>query len=348
MPPLRPHLLVMIFLLLALTAGSLPAPTGPTETSAQERTKPDKPQQQSFLSLRDERDALEKDIHEAEKELEALSTTQYWLKEDVALTKESDDKRTTPDRKQQIRRRQEEVRGFAGTPRSLDDVNRDVDQKQKALQDKKRRKDLVETQMNKFLDVEKPKQEFKAQISFYFALLIALVILGFFVVALRDKDVRREIFSGQAGIQFITLFSIVIAIILFGITDVLEGKELAALLGGLSGYILGRTTASSPTGRTAMRPSTPVITAISPDNVTLGAAPVSLPADVVGSGLQLAQSVKLVRGSQEVTVSGVKSSDSAVTFTITADPSLPKGTYDVVVTNSDGSVAKLANAFTVK
>lgn len=31
-----------------------------------------------------------------------------------------------------------------------------------------------------------------------------------------------------------------IAIILFGITDILGGKELSALLGGISGYILGR------------------------------------------------------------------------------------------------------------
>lgn len=55
----------------------------------------------------------------------------------------------------------------------------------------------------------------------------------------------RQIFAGQAGIQFVTLFSLVIAIILFGIITILEGKELAALLGGLSGYILGRAT---PTG----------------------------------------------------------------------------------------------------
>lgn len=39
---------------------------------------------------------------------------------------------------------------------------------------------------------------------------------------------------GQSGIQFLTLFSLVIAIILFGITGILKGKELAALLGGLS------------------------------------------------------------------------------------------------------------------
>jgi hypothetical protein len=43
-----------------------------------------------------------------------------------------------------------------------------------------------------------------------------------------------------AGLQFITLFSLIIAIILFGVMNILEGRELAALLGGLSGYILGR------------------------------------------------------------------------------------------------------------
>jgi presenilin-like A22 family membrane protease len=73
-----------------------------------------------------------------------------------------------------------------------------------------------------------------------FAFIVALVIIGFFVVAFKDEKVRQEIFAGQAGIQFITLFSLVIAIILFGITGVLEGKELSALLGGLAGYILGR------------------------------------------------------------------------------------------------------------
>jgi presenilin-like A22 family membrane protease len=67
----------------------------------------------------------------------------------------------------------------------------------------------------------------------------------FFAVAFRDEQARREIFSGQAGIQFVTLFPLVIAIILFGIIDILEGKELAALLGGLSGYILGRSTSTT-------------------------------------------------------------------------------------------------------
>jgi hypothetical protein len=84
---------------------------------------------------------------------------------------------------------------------------------------------------------------FKKTMSITFALLVGAVILGFFVIAFRDESVRKAIFSNESGIQFITLFSLVIAIILFGIVEVLEGKELAALLGGLSGYILGRGTA---------------------------------------------------------------------------------------------------------
>ena len=47
----------------------------------------------------------------------------------------------------------------------------------------------------------------------------------------------------------------VIAIILFGIINILEGKELAALLGGLSGYILGRT--SQKGAPPAAAPTTP-------------------------------------------------------------------------------------------
>ena len=83
--------------------------------------------------------------------------------------------------------------------------------------------------------------DFKQSISNTFAILIGAVIVFFFVLAIIDETMRRAIFSGETGIQFITLFSLVIAIILFGVTGILEDKELAALLGGLSGYILGRT-----------------------------------------------------------------------------------------------------------
>lgn len=86
------------------------------------------------------------------------------------------------------------------------------------------------------------KQKFKTNITWIFAALVLVVIAGFFMIAFKDERIRKEIFSGQAGIQFLTLFSLVIAMILFGITEILEGRELAALFGGISGYILGRTT----------------------------------------------------------------------------------------------------------
>jgi hypothetical protein len=103
------------------------------------------------------------------------------------------------------------------------------------------KKELAGRIQAKIAGLLNPEQQFKRTMSITFAALIGLVILGFFVLAFRDAIVRERVFGGQAGMQFLTLFSLVIAIILFGITGVLEGKELAALLGGLSGYILGRT-----------------------------------------------------------------------------------------------------------
>jgi hypothetical protein len=76
--------------------------------------------------------------------------------------------------------------------------------------------------------------------TYIFGALVGAVIIGFFLIAFLSREVRDAIFTGESGIQFVTLFSLVIAIILFGVLKILEGKELAALLGGLSGYILGR------------------------------------------------------------------------------------------------------------
>jgi len=81
---------------------------------------------------------------------------------------------------------------------------------------------------------------FKLKMSIAFAIMVAIVITGFFWIAFSNEDVKKAIFSNEAGIQFITLFSLVIAVILFGIIGILESKELSALLGGLSGYILGK------------------------------------------------------------------------------------------------------------
>jgi len=98
--------------------------------------------------------------------------------------------------------------------------------------------------------------------------LIALVILGFFGIAVFG-EIADEIFKQQSGLQFITLFSLVISIVLFGILGILEGRELAALLGAISGYVLGRVSAgdsqtamavpaiSQPPGSTTIVPPPP-------------------------------------------------------------------------------------------
>jgi hypothetical protein len=110
-------------------------------------------------------------------------------------------------------------------------------EKRSLLLEKQAEADQVRTKIAKMLS---PDQTFKLWASVVFALLIGLVISGFFMISWRDERILQAIFSGQAGLQFLTLFSLVIAIILFGIMGILEGKELSALLGGLSGYILGR------------------------------------------------------------------------------------------------------------
>jgi hypothetical protein len=92
----------------------------------------------------------------------------------------------------------------------------------------------------RLIDTSDAEGTFRFNTSFMFSGLVLIVIVGFFWVAHSDVRIRYAIFANDSGIQFITLFSIVIAVILFGIIGVLEGKELSALLGGLSGYILGR------------------------------------------------------------------------------------------------------------
>jgi uncharacterized protein (DUF2164 family) len=128
---------------------------------------------------------------------------------------------------------------------SQQDLERSIRDIQAALDSRLQLKDRIESRMNDLIDIERPRQTFKMRMSIIFASLVGITILGVFVLCWKDESVRKQIFSAQAGIQFVTLFSLVIAIILFGITQILEGKELAALLGGLSGYILGRATPAS-------------------------------------------------------------------------------------------------------
>ncbi|HXI25403.1 MAG TPA: Ig-like domain-containing protein [Pyrinomonadaceae bacterium] len=127
-------------------------------------------------------------------------------------------------------------------------LNQQLAAKKKTLSDDKV---LLQCVQSAISQLNSPDQTFRLWMSLLFGLLIAAVIVSFFVLAFRDEVMRRAIFSGETGIQFLTLFSLVIAIILFGITSILESKELSALLGGLSGYILGRTARQAATGSQA-------------------------------------------------------------------------------------------------
>jgi len=108
-----------------------------------------------------------------------------------------------------------------------------------------RRLFTVEQRIASLFDASKDTNRFRTNVTYTFGVLVFIVIAGFYFIA-QSRDIAKTIFSGEMGMQFVTLFLIVIAIILFGIMGTLEGKELAALLGGLSGYILGRT--SQPRG----------------------------------------------------------------------------------------------------
>jgi hypothetical protein len=87
-----------------------------------------------------------------------------------------------------------------------------------------------------------------------FGLAVVVVIGSFFGLAFRDRE-NRVLVNPDIGLQFVTLFSIIIAIILFGVLEILGGKELAALLGGISGYILGRGTLGGGAARTSGPPN---------------------------------------------------------------------------------------------
>jgi len=105
----------------------------------------------------------------------------------------------------------------------------------------------IENQISSIILETDEENEFRLIISLMFTGLVAFVIAGFYVMAYKNNVVANA-FGGEKGIQFITLFLVVIAIILFGIMGVFGGKELSALLGALSGYILGRSTSGKSGG----------------------------------------------------------------------------------------------------
>jgi hypothetical protein len=125
-------------------------------------------------------------------------------------------------------------------PDQIKNAQLEVDQNTNCYQFLLSLQDRVEQRTLGLLIPTSQKNSFRLWLSFIYAGIVLVLIGGFYGLAFIDRPMRRAIFGRQAGIQFITLFSLVIAIILFGVLEILADKELAALLGGISGYILGR------------------------------------------------------------------------------------------------------------
>jgi hypothetical protein len=100
---------------------------------------------------------------------------------------------------------------------------------------------LAEQAIYSSLSPEFREQDFRIWTSLTFSGLIAVLLLAFFAIIFKRSDVSlsKHLLS-SSGLQFITVFILIIAIILFGILNVLGGSELAAILSGISGYILGK------------------------------------------------------------------------------------------------------------
>lgn len=104
---------------------------------------------------------------------------------------------------------------------------------------------LCQEQIDISLAPEYKEQEFRKNISIGFITLLGLLLIVFVAVVFRSEKNIADYFFSDTGLQFITIFVLIIAIILFGILKILEGRELAAILSGIAGYILGKSKSGS-------------------------------------------------------------------------------------------------------
>jgi hypothetical protein len=101
----------------------------------------------------------------------------------------------------------------------------------------------AEALMNELTIKEIKIWNFKSNITLIVGILLALILVCFFIGVFHNADnsVKQKLI-GETGLQFITIFVIIIAVILFGVMEILKGSELAAILSAIAGYILGKAT----------------------------------------------------------------------------------------------------------
>jgi hypothetical protein len=231
------------------------------EEITQERKNLDSDKERSSESVLPERSAIDADIDNARKQLDP---TEKRLQQEREKPKQNMDEIRRLDSlvasiKSFIQRKTSDLANYPRRVEQQDKLKKQVEEREAKIVNDQRQLTVLDNQLNdkqqrlyeinidldSLLNRIEETNSFRREVSLVFAALVGLVICGFFWIALTDVRVRMSIFSHEAGIQFVTLFALVIAIILFGVVEILEGKELSALLGGLSGYILGRGTGAA-------------------------------------------------------------------------------------------------------
>jgi hypothetical protein len=230
--------------------GQTAQPTMPPST---ETRNTDLTSVKDFRPLFAERDELIEQLRKLDQEVDDLQTKirdlrpADVLERDLEKAKSDLDKlekrAATPPTPEQQNRIDVQARNVVQISENLETMktSKPILDANKADQAKKRaRLRDVEQRIASLFDATRDVNQFRLYATITFGVLVFIVVSGFYLIAWNKQGVAQTIFAGELGMQFITLFLIVIAIILFGIMGTLEGKELSALLGGLSGYILGR------------------------------------------------------------------------------------------------------------
>jgi len=206
---------------------------------------------EDFSYLSDLREDLSRQIAESEKNVEQITERLNKLGNLPMLQRFLEDKQgalTVAQRSKKVELAEELGNIIARTRdqiREYEDSSAELKKEKSNLAELTQNRSLVEHRIVTLLRDAKDTGTFRWVTSVSFCVLVLFVIAGFYIIAWYKDQIAYTIFAGEKGMQFITLFLIVIAIILFGIMGTLEGKELSALLGGLSGYILGRTSTAS-------------------------------------------------------------------------------------------------------
>ena len=127
--------------------------------------------------------------------------------------------------KEEEKRKQDEETKIKEATEELSRLNNERDRMTQLQISYQRLLGEIDDMVNQLFIASDATNSFKYSMSIVFSILVGIVIVGFFVMAWSNEQVKKTIFSNEAGIQFITLFAIVIAVILFGILNILEGKE---------------------------------------------------------------------------------------------------------------------------